>query len=444
MLALSSPPRSLSPALRAWAMQRFAPKLRLGVLIFVGLANTIGGVVFLSVYFQNQRHPANSADDLVRDARRQSLERLEKLAARPEVKPAERERIKAAEARLQKLQAPIGRSTAWMLPAGVAWIALDLLLISGIIVFSKLRGAATGKRMLRLLEEGNVARARVLENQRDYSVQLNGAPRRVVTLDVDGQAVKMVTFDVTLADLFPAETVVEVLFHSSIPDFAFPVSKIPISDACPTVSDEPSSPHAAEPAHFSCERRSRARSLLGQEAVRAERDDQPEREEGRQVLHEPGRREPVKQGLQRERMMRPCRRQGDHHVVHHDKDADAVRQTARDPAVAEHRPRDRRDGVHGRNHQRDAPLQEKPEHGGGCSTGEGLGPEDAAGYRVEDHDRARQVDQRGEPDVERAGGETAPQNRSTGGLAHALTLSSSADARAVRRPVGHSSTRSPA
>jgi hypothetical protein len=226
--ALSSPPRSLSPALRAWALQRFAPKLRLGVLLFVGLANMIGGVVFISVYFQNHHDDtATVAAQPIQDARRQALEDLERLAARPEVKPAERQQIRAAEQRLENLPAASGKSTAWMLPAGVAWIAFDILLISGLIVFAKRRGAATGKRLLRLLEEGNVARARVLENRHDYSRQLNGAPRRVVMLEVDGQSMQLATYDASFADLFPAQAVLEVLFHPAIPDFVLPTSQIP-------------------------------------------------------------------------------------------------------------------------------------------------------------------------------------------------------------------------
>ena len=60
-----SPPtaRSLSPALRAWALRRFAPVIRTWVLVVVAVANMIGGVFFLVAYFfGNFRGPGNQIE----------------------------------------------------------------------------------------------------------------------------------------------------------------------------------------------------------------------------------------------------------------------------------------------------------------------------------------------------------------------------------------------
>lgn len=46
-----APARTISPELRAWAMQRFAPKLRWWVLAIVGGANMLRGVMFIAMHF---------------------------------------------------------------------------------------------------------------------------------------------------------------------------------------------------------------------------------------------------------------------------------------------------------------------------------------------------------------------------------------------------------
>ena len=180
-----SPPtaRSLSPALRAWALRRFAPVIRTWVLVVVGVANMIGGVLFLVSYFfgTNFRGPGNQ------------------IETAPE----------------------------WLLWMGIVWIVLDLGMVGGIVVFAKARGAKKGKQLLALLERGHVGYAQIVANQVDYSIRINGAPRRILALAVEGRPMEIRTFDNNFANLFPEGEVIEVFYDKSIPGMVFPTSQVP-------------------------------------------------------------------------------------------------------------------------------------------------------------------------------------------------------------------------
>jgi len=175
--------RLLSPALRAWALQRFAPAIRTWVLVVVGGANMIGGVAFLVAYF---------GSDSWRSASGQ-----------------------------------IESAPQWLLWTGIGWIAFDVGLTGGIVAFAKARGAKKGRQLLALLERGHIGLAEIVANRVDYSIRINGAPRRILALAVDGRPMEIRTFDNNFADLFPAGEVIEVVYDESVPGMVFPTSQVP-------------------------------------------------------------------------------------------------------------------------------------------------------------------------------------------------------------------------
>ncbi len=90
----------------------------------------------------------------------------------------------------------------------------------------KARGARRGRQLLALLESGKVGAARVLSNQVDYSIEVNGAPRRIVTLAIGGRAREIKTFDNHYASLFPQGEEIEVLYTANPSDLVFPVAAV--------------------------------------------------------------------------------------------------------------------------------------------------------------------------------------------------------------------------
>jgi hypothetical protein len=115
----------------------------------------------------------------------------------------------------------------WMFWVGVSWIVVVVGGLSGIILLVGTARRRRGRLLLELLECGTVRRARVLASQVDYAAPVNGAPKLVVALEIEGCSMEIRAFDYDDADLFPAEAVLEVLYAASIPDMVFPISQIP-------------------------------------------------------------------------------------------------------------------------------------------------------------------------------------------------------------------------
>lgn len=221
--------RSLSPALRQWALARFAPAFRIWVLVVVGVANMLGGVVFLAMYFlwNHDVQPRAQGQSLVQIE--QARHALIDILVRPGLAPDARKKITAALVELNPGRKPedIEAAPEWLLWGGIGWIAFDLAIVGGIVILTKARGAWKGRQLLALLERGQVGQAQVIANRVDYSIKVNGAPRRVVTLSVEGRPMEIRTFDNNFANLFAEGDAIEVLYDERIPKMVFPTSQIP-------------------------------------------------------------------------------------------------------------------------------------------------------------------------------------------------------------------------
>jgi hypothetical protein len=169
---LGLPPRQLSPALRGWAIKRFAPRIGWRLPCTVTAITMLGGVSFVVTSLT-----VAGAD--------------------------------------------------WMFWVGAWWIVLNAGALTGILLFVTTAHRRQGRLLLALLEWGTVRRARVLANQVDYAARANGAPKLVVALEIDGRALEIRAFDYNDADLFPAGTGLDVLYAANIPDMVFPTSRIP-------------------------------------------------------------------------------------------------------------------------------------------------------------------------------------------------------------------------
>jgi hypothetical protein len=221
--ALGSPPRQLSPELRAWAVAEFMPRFRWGLFLFIGLGQLIGPGIMLSVFFFGNALPSRS-----RAANAQALAQIDRLErTSSNLPPQARQNLEDARQRLAGRVAK-GQPT-WLLWGGCGWLAFSTLFFGGILAFTRSRGAARGRKLVALLETGRFAAAQVAGNAVDYSLQVNGAPRRILDLVIEGQPVRLKTFDNNYANLFQQGTSVEVLFDPSVPELVFPSSRLPVS-----------------------------------------------------------------------------------------------------------------------------------------------------------------------------------------------------------------------
>jgi hypothetical protein len=115
----------------------------------------------------------------------------------------------------------------WMFWVGISWVVLNVSGLTGVILLVVTACRRRGRLLLALLECGTAHRARVLASQVDYAAPVNGAPKLVVALEIEGFSMEIRAFDYDDADLFPAEAVLEVLYAASIPDMVFPTARIP-------------------------------------------------------------------------------------------------------------------------------------------------------------------------------------------------------------------------
>ena len=123
---------------------------------------------------------------------------------------------------------PLGwaRNMMWQTSGSV--VGMFVLVIVAIIVVTKLLGKSKQKKRRFVLENGSVGNATIVANLIDYSLQINGAPRRTVQMQIDGQPVEFSTFDHNFANLFPQGHTIEVVWHPQAPDATMPVSMLPL------------------------------------------------------------------------------------------------------------------------------------------------------------------------------------------------------------------------
>lgn len=118
------------------------------------------------------------------------------------------------------------RGLVWKVSGSI--VGTFVFVIVAIIVVTKLLGKGKQKKRRFVLENGNVGNATVVANLIDYSIQINGAPRRTVQMQIDGQPVEFSTFDHNFANLFPQGQTIEVVWHPQAPDATMPTSMLPL------------------------------------------------------------------------------------------------------------------------------------------------------------------------------------------------------------------------
>jgi hypothetical protein len=111
---------------------------------------------------------------------------------------------------------------------GGSIIGMFVFVIVVIVLVMKLLGKGKQKKRRFVLEHGQVGNATVMANLIDYSIQINGAPRRTVQMNIDGHAVEFSTFDHNFANLFPQGETLEVVWHPQAPDATMPTAMLPL------------------------------------------------------------------------------------------------------------------------------------------------------------------------------------------------------------------------
>ena len=79
------------------------------------------------------------------------------------------------------------------------------------------------RQILFVLQNGEVAQAAVRSNETNWGMQVNGAPQRIVTMEIGGRPITFKTFDHTIANELPPSAVVEVLCHLRFPKIVIPI-----------------------------------------------------------------------------------------------------------------------------------------------------------------------------------------------------------------------------
>lgn len=118
------------------------------------------------------------------------------------------------------------RGMVWNVGGSIVGTFVFVIVV--IIVVTKLLGKGKQKKRRFVLENGAVGNATVVANLIDYSIQINGAPRRTVQMQIDGHAVEFSTWDHNFANLFPQGQTIEVVWHPQAPDATMPTSMLPL------------------------------------------------------------------------------------------------------------------------------------------------------------------------------------------------------------------------
>jgi len=215
---LGPPPRKLSPALDAFAGKASAGKIRwwvLGLMLFILLV-----CVGLPLYYVN--NTLNTVQSqfpgvnmpMPMGPQGQTMPGWPTTTYNPYA-PA----------------APVGAfdwARGMMFNVGGSIVGMFVFVIVVIIVVTKLLGKGKQKKRRFVLENGAVGNATVVANLIDYSIQINGAPRRTVQMQIDGQPIEFSTWDHNFANLFPQGQTLEVVWHPQYPDATMPTAMLPL------------------------------------------------------------------------------------------------------------------------------------------------------------------------------------------------------------------------
>lgn len=214
---LGPPPRKLPPALEAFAGKQGGSKIRWWVLGFMAfmLVLTLGVPMC---------YMSNTLDQVQQQIPGANM---------PMPMPGQYPGMPATYNPYAPAQ-PVGAldwARGLMFKVGGGIVGTFVFVIVAIIVVTKFLGKSKQKKRRFVLENGKVGNATVVANLIDYSIQINGAPRRTVQMQVDGTPIEFSTFDHNFANLFPQGQTLEVIWHPQEPDATMPTSMLPLGFA---------------------------------------------------------------------------------------------------------------------------------------------------------------------------------------------------------------------
>ena len=115
-----------------------------------------------------------------------------------------------------------GSETVFWFVFGLFWIGLTPAYL-GIFRFFQWNR----KRKVKfVLENGQVLKAAISSNQTNWSYKVNGAPQRIVTMELAGKPFTLKTFNYSLADELPTGATIEILYHEKYPKTIIPTSRL--------------------------------------------------------------------------------------------------------------------------------------------------------------------------------------------------------------------------
>lgn len=225
---LGPPPRKLSPALEAFCGSARAGRIRwwvLGLMLFILLV-----CIGVPLYYVN-----NTLDSVQSQFSSFGVPTTPGWPQQPTAYPGMPQTPTAYPGMPQgwpvaqnPVASPFGFARNMMWQTSGSIVGTFVIVIIAIVVVTKLLGKSKQKKRRFVLENGTVGMATVVANLIDYSIQINGAPRRTVQMQVDGVPAEFSTFDHNFANLFPQGQTLEVIWHPQSPDATMPTSMLPL------------------------------------------------------------------------------------------------------------------------------------------------------------------------------------------------------------------------